>query len=122
MALAFYAGQLINIDVSAEKNGYFADTGASFVLQDSSLKNGDKRLDRLCRDGKRALWTGIRQVKSGAKPACWMASPRRRSSRARREGVAISMRRSLTASPWGGGKGRSAPVPKRASIAARSRR
>src|SRR5690348_13473906 len=58
------AGQLINIDVSAEKNGYFADTGASFVLQGS-----DKRLDRLCRDGKRALWAGIRQVKSGARLA-----------------------------------------------------
>ncbi len=54
-------GQLINIDVSAEKNGYFADTGASFVL-----KSGEKRLDILCRDGKRALWTGIRQVKPGA--------------------------------------------------------
>jgi len=63
------AGQLINLDVSAEKNGYFADTGASFVLQDLSLKNGDKRLERLCRDGKRALWTGIRQVKTGARLA-----------------------------------------------------
>jgi methionyl aminopeptidase len=58
------AGQLINIDVSAEKNGFFADTGASFVLNAS-----DKRLERLCRDGKRALWTGIRQVKSGARLA-----------------------------------------------------
>ena len=55
------AGQLINIDVSAEKNGFFADTGASFVL-----KGGDKRLEILCRDGKRALWTGIRQVRPGA--------------------------------------------------------
>jgi len=53
-------GHLINIDVSAEKNGYFGDTGASFVLQGS-----DRRLDALCRDGKRALWTGIRQVKVG---------------------------------------------------------
>jgi methionyl aminopeptidase len=58
------AGQLINIDVSAEKNGFFADTGASFVLA-----GRDARLDRLCRDGKRALWTGIRQVKSGARLA-----------------------------------------------------
>src|SRR5262249_12709200 len=55
------AGHLINIDVSAEKNGYFADTGASFVLQ-----GNDRRLEALCRDGKRALWTGIRQVKPGA--------------------------------------------------------
>lgn len=55
------AGQLINIDVSAEKNGYFADTGASFAL-----RGNDRRLEALCRDGKRALWTGIRQVKPGA--------------------------------------------------------
>jgi methionyl aminopeptidase len=54
------AGQLINIDVSAEKDGYFADTGASFVLHGK-----DEALDRLCRDGKRALWTGIRAVKTG---------------------------------------------------------
>lgn len=51
------AGHLINIDVSAKKNGYFGD---SFVLQGS-----DRRLDVLCRDGKRALWTGIRQMKVG---------------------------------------------------------
>lgn len=62
------AGQLINLDVSAEKNGYFADTGASFVLQGPD-KHEDKRLERLCRDGKRALWTGIRQVKTGARLA-----------------------------------------------------
>jgi len=53
-------GQLINVDVSAEKNGYSADTGASFVLQ-----GHDRCLEALCRDGKRALWTGIRQVKTG---------------------------------------------------------
>jgi len=54
------AGQLVNIDVSAGKDGYFADTGASFVL-----KATDATLDRLCRDGRRALWTGIHAVKSG---------------------------------------------------------
>lgn len=54
------AGQLVNIDVSAEKDGYFADTGASFVLHAK-----DAVLDALCRDGKRALWTGIRAVKTG---------------------------------------------------------
>jgi methionyl aminopeptidase len=58
------AGQQINNDVSAEKNGDFADTGASFVLQGT-----DKRLERLCQDGKRALWTGINKVKSGARLA-----------------------------------------------------
>lgn len=55
-------GDLINIDVSAEKDGVFADTGASFVLGTPSEK-----LERLTRDGKRALWAGIGQVKAGAK-------------------------------------------------------
>lgn len=54
-------GDLVNIDVSAAKDGVFADTGASFVLG-----KGDKRLDTLCRDGKRAMWAGINTVKSGA--------------------------------------------------------
>lgn len=54
-------GDLVNIDVSAEKDGVFADTGASYVLG-----TGDKRLETLCRDGKRAMWEGIRAVKSGA--------------------------------------------------------
>ncbi|NJN80081.1 MAG: M24 family metallopeptidase [Anaerolineales bacterium] len=31
------AGELINIDVSAELDGYFADTGASWWLQNESL-------------------------------------------------------------------------------------
>ncbi|MBI1648974.1 type I methionyl aminopeptidase [Hyphomicrobium sulfonivorans] len=51
------AGDLVNIDVSAEKNGLFADTGASFAVPPVS-----KAIDRLCRDGRRAMWTGIRQV------------------------------------------------------------
>jgi len=53
-------GDLVNIDVSASRNGYFADTGATFRM-------GKVRpsLDRLCRDGKRAMQTGIAQVGSG---------------------------------------------------------
>jgi methionyl aminopeptidase len=61
------AGQLINIDVSAEKDGFFADTGASFVLQGSDKRLANPTLDKLCRDGRRALWTGIREVRSGAR-------------------------------------------------------
>jgi methionyl aminopeptidase len=53
-------GQLVNIDVSAEKDGYFADTGASFVLQ-----GRDAKLDALCRDGQRALQIGIDAVQVG---------------------------------------------------------
>lgn len=37
------AGQLVNIDVSAEKDGYFADTGASVVPHGT-----DAKLDALC--------------------------------------------------------------------------
>jgi methionyl aminopeptidase len=51
---------IVNIDVSAEKDGFFSDTGASFVVPPSKSK-----LDKLCRDGKRALWVGLNQVKSG---------------------------------------------------------
>lgn len=51
------AGDLVNIDVSARKNGVFADTGASFAVPPVS-----KAIERLCRDGRRATWTGIRQV------------------------------------------------------------
>jgi methionyl aminopeptidase len=51
------AGDLINIDVSAEKDGVFADTGASFAVPPVS-----KTIERLCRDGRRAMWAGIRQV------------------------------------------------------------
>ncbi len=54
------AGQLVNIDVSAEKDGYFADTGASFVLHGK-----DTKLDALCRDGRKALQIGIDAVKVG---------------------------------------------------------
>lgn len=56
------AGQLINIDVSAEKNGFFGDTGASFILRRS-----EPRLDALCRDGRKALDIGIQQVRAGAR-------------------------------------------------------
>lgn len=53
-------GDLVNIDVSASKNGYFADTGASFCLPPKRTQ-----LDRLCRDGKRAMQIGIAQVGAG---------------------------------------------------------
>ena len=55
------AGDLVNIDVSAELDGFFADTGASFAVPPVSA-----RVERLCRDGRRALWAGIRAVRPGA--------------------------------------------------------
>ncbi len=50
-------GDLVNIDVSAVRDGFFADTGASFPL-------GPVRRDiaRLCRDGRRAMEAGIAEV------------------------------------------------------------
>jgi methionyl aminopeptidase len=57
---AVAAGDLVNIDVSAEIDGFFGDTGASFAVPPVSATVG-----RLCRDGRRALWTGIRAVKAG---------------------------------------------------------
>ncbi|MCK9919278.1 type I methionyl aminopeptidase [Microbacteriaceae bacterium K1510] len=53
------AGDLVNIDVSAEKDGIFADTGASFAVPPVA-----KTIERLCRDGRRAMWAGIREVKA----------------------------------------------------------
>lgn len=54
------AGDLVNIDVSAEKAGFFSDTGASFAVPPVA-----RRTERLCRDGRRALWAGIGQVGAG---------------------------------------------------------
>lgn len=54
-------GDLINIDVSAAKNGVYADCGASYILG-----KADPRLEKLCREGKKAMWAGINAVKAGA--------------------------------------------------------
>lgn len=56
------AGDLVNIDVSAEIDGYFADTGASFAVPPVK-----PRIERLCRDGRRAMWSGIRAVRAGGR-------------------------------------------------------
>ncbi|MFN3662247.1 type I methionyl aminopeptidase [Yoonia sp.] len=50
-------GDLVNIDVSASLNGYFADTGASFALG-----SVHPDLNQLRRDGQRAMQIGISQV------------------------------------------------------------
>jgi methionyl aminopeptidase len=51
------AGDLVNIDISAEKNGVYADTGASFSVPPTT-----NAVKKLCRDGRRAMWVGLRQV------------------------------------------------------------
>lgn len=54
------AGDLVNIDISAELDGYFADTGGSFIIPpETSLKTN------LCIATKRALEMALREVKAG---------------------------------------------------------
>lgn len=55
-------GDLVNIDVSGSKNGYFADTGISFVVGD-----GDEILTKICEVAKEAFEAGLKKIKPGAK-------------------------------------------------------
>jgi methionyl aminopeptidase len=55
-------GDLINLDVSAELDGYFADTG--FTL---AFRSQDDELRKLCDCSQRALRKGIAQAKAGRK-------------------------------------------------------
>ncbi|SFC01693.1 methionyl aminopeptidase [Alkalibacterium subtropicum] len=54
-------GDLVNIDVSGSKNGYFADTGISFVVG-----NGHPALKMICDVAKEAFEAGLSKVKPGA--------------------------------------------------------
>jgi methionyl aminopeptidase len=54
------AGDLVNIDVSAELNGYFADSGSSFIVPPVSREKKD-----LCRATKQALNKAIDEVRAG---------------------------------------------------------
>ena len=54
------AGDLVNIDVSASKDGFFADTGATVRVPPVRAS-----LDRLCRDGRKARDIGISAVRAG---------------------------------------------------------
>lgn len=55
-------GDLVNIDVSGSKNGYFADTGISFVVGE-----GDKTLQKICSVAKEAFDAGIQKAKPGSR-------------------------------------------------------
>lgn len=58
------AGDVVNIDVSAQLDGYFGDTGGSFVLQpDSSPQAALKQ--RLCNAAQRARDAGVAAVRAG---------------------------------------------------------
>ncbi len=58
------AGDLVNIDVSAELDGYWADTGASFPVGTVSAQAG-----ALLRATRLALEDGMSQARAGAPPA-----------------------------------------------------
>lgn len=54
------AGDLVNIDVSAEREGYWADTGGSFPLGEVA-----PRVHHLCETTKRALTSAMRSACAG---------------------------------------------------------
>jgi methionyl aminopeptidase len=57
-----HEGDLVNIDVSGSKNGYFADTGISFVVGE-----GEEVLMKICEVAKKAFDAGIKKAKPGSK-------------------------------------------------------
>lgn len=55
-------GDLVNIDVSGSLNGYFADTGISFVVGGNNPK-----IEKLCEVAKSAFDRAMTKVKAGSK-------------------------------------------------------
>ena len=55
-------GDLVNIDVSGSKNGYFADTGISIVVGE-----GEVILQKICDVAKEAFEAGLEKAKPGSK-------------------------------------------------------
>ena len=54
------AGDIVNIDVSAELKGYYADTGASFIVPP------EKKLQKhVCKATKEALFNAMKEAKAG---------------------------------------------------------
>ncbi|MFP7169220.1 type I methionyl aminopeptidase [Terribacillus sp. 7520-G] len=55
-------GDLVNVDVSGSKDGYFADTGISFVVGE-----GEAILTKICDVAKEAFEAGLKKAKPGSK-------------------------------------------------------
>ncbi|MET4896632.1 type I methionyl aminopeptidase [Sphingomonadaceae bacterium jetA1] len=55
-------GDIVNLDITLEKNGFIADSSKTYMVGDVSP--GAKRLLRVTRE---AMWKGIRQVRPGAR-------------------------------------------------------
>ena len=56
------AGDVVNIDVSAELNGYFGDTGGTFLVPPVA-----PRMEYLCQSTRKALRQAMKAAKAGAK-------------------------------------------------------
>lgn len=56
------AGDLVNIDVSAELDGYFGDTGATFMVP-----RVEPRLEYLCQSTRKALKQAMNAARAGAR-------------------------------------------------------
>ncbi|CAM4070214.1 methionine aminopeptidase [Bacillus manliponensis] len=54
-------GDLVNVDVSAALDGYYADTGISFVI------GQDEEKEKLCAAAESAFWAAMKKVRAGAK-------------------------------------------------------
>ena len=54
------AGDMVNIDVSANLNGFVADMGESFVLP-----GGDEEQQRICDSVQHAVYAALKKVRSG---------------------------------------------------------
>lgn len=55
-------GDIVNFDITLEKNGYIADSSKTYVIGDAS-----PAAKRLVRIAQGALWQGIKQVRPGAR-------------------------------------------------------
>lgn len=54
-------GDIINLDITLEKNGFIADSSKTYLVGDTS-----PAARRLVRVAQEAMWKGIRQVRPGA--------------------------------------------------------
>lgn len=57
-----HAGDIVNLDITLEKNGYIADSSKTYLIGEVSL---DAR--RLVRTAYEAMWKGIQAVRPGAR-------------------------------------------------------
>lgn len=63
------AGDLINVDVSAELDGYYADSGHSFVIDGGRNAARDAQLRRLCSHAYATLCKAVNAMRHGARLA-----------------------------------------------------